>query len=34
MDVSDGLSDDDIEDNYILCCQAYATSDLLEIEID
>ena len=34
MDVSDGLSDDDIEDNYIICCQAYETSDLLEIEID
>ena len=34
MDVSDGLSDEDINDNYVLCCQAYATSDLLEIEID
>ena len=34
MDVSDGLSDEDIKDNYVLCCQAYATSDLLEIEID
>ena len=34
MDVSDGLSDEEIEENYILCCQAYVTSDLLEIEID
>ena len=34
MDVSDGLSDEDINDNYVLCCQAYSTSDLLEIEID
>tara|TARA_Y100000768_G_C23957071_1_gene673374 strand:- start:400 stop:681 length:282 start_codon:yes stop_codon:yes gene_type:complete len=34
MDVSDGLSDEEIEENYILCCQAYVTSDLIEIEID
>ena len=34
MDVSDGLSDEELEDNYILCCQAYPTSDLLEIDIE
>tara|TARA_B100001113_G_scaffold315992_1_gene282522 strand:+ start:330 stop:611 length:282 start_codon:yes stop_codon:yes gene_type:complete len=34
MDVSDGLSDDEIEEGYILSCQSYPTSDDVEIEID
>ena len=34
MDVSDGLSDDEIEEGYILCCQSHPTSDDVEIEIE
>jgi len=34
MEVSDGLSDDEIEDGYILCCTALPTSDNIEIEVD
>ena len=34
MDVSDGLSDEEIEDGYILCCQSHPTSDEVEIEIE
>ena len=34
MDVSDGLSDEEIEEGYILSCQSYPTSDDVEIEID
>ena len=26
--------DEELEDNYILCCQSYPTSDLLEIDIE
>ncbi len=33
MDVSDGLSDEEINDGYILCCQSHPTSDKVEIEI-
>ena len=31
---SDGLSDEEIDDGYILCCQALPTSDNVEIEVD
>ena len=34
MEVTDGLSDDEIEDGYILCCTALPTSDNIEIEVD
>ena len=34
MEVSDGLSDEEIDDGYILCCQASPTSDNVEIEVD
>ena len=34
MDVSDGLSDEEIEEGYILSCQSHPTSDDVEIEID
>ena len=34
MDVSDGLSDDEIEEGYILCCQSYPTSNDVEIDIE
>jgi len=34
MDVSDGLSDEEIEEGYILCCQSHPTSDDVEIEIE
>ena len=34
MDVSDGLSDEEIEEGYILSCQSYPTSDEVEIEIE
>ena len=34
MDVSDGLSDEEIEEGYILCCQSHPTSDEVEIEIE
>jgi ring-1,2-phenylacetyl-CoA epoxidase subunit PaaE len=34
MDVSDGLSDEEIEEWYILCCQSHPTSDDVEIEIE
>ena len=34
MEVSDGLSDEEIDDGYILCCQALPTSDNVEIEVD
>ena len=34
MEVSDGLSDDEIEDGYILCCTALPTSDNIVIEVD
>ena len=34
MEVSDGLSDDEIEEGYILCCQAVPKTDNVEIEID
>ena len=34
MEVSDGLSEEEIDDGYILCCQAIPTSDNVEIEVD
>jgi len=34
MEVSDGLSDEEISDGYILCCQSTPTSDMIEVEID
>ena len=34
MDVSDGLSEDEIEDGYILCCQSHPLTEDVEIEID
>ena len=34
MDVSDGLSKDEIEDGYILCCQSHPLTEDVEIEID
>lgn len=34
MDVSDGLSDEEIEEGYVLCCQSHPTSDDVEIEIE
>ncbi len=34
MDVSDGLSDEEISEGYILCCQAIPSTDLIEVEID
>ena len=33
MDVSDGLSEEEIDDGYILCCQSHPSSDTVEIEI-
>ena len=33
MDVSDGLSDEEISEGYILCCQSIPSSDLIEVEI-
>lgn len=34
MDVSDGLSDEEIKEGFILCCQSHPTSDDIEIEIE
>ena len=34
MEISDGLSDEEIEDGYILCCQAQPTTDDVEIEVE
>ena len=34
MDVSDGLSEQEIDDGYILCCQSHPSSDIVEIEIE
>jgi ring-1,2-phenylacetyl-CoA epoxidase subunit PaaE len=34
MEVSDGLSDEEIEEGYILCCQAIPITDNVEIDID
>ena len=34
MDVSDGLSEEEIYDGYILCCQSHPSSDTVEIEIE
>ena len=34
MDVSDGLSDEEIEEGNVLCCQSHPTSDDVEIEIE
>jgi len=34
MEVTDGLSDEEIENNYILCCQSYPRSDKITIEIE
>tara|TARA_B110000263_G_scaffold193840_1_gene171964 strand:+ start:157 stop:438 length:282 start_codon:yes stop_codon:yes gene_type:complete len=34
MDVTDGLSDKEIKDGYVLCCQAIPISDIVEIKID
>ena len=34
MEVSDALSDEEIENGYILCCQSYPRSDRITVEID
>tara|TARA_Y100000816_G_C26083414_1_gene571371 strand:+ start:1217 stop:1498 length:282 start_codon:yes stop_codon:yes gene_type:complete len=34
MEVTDGLSDEEMDEGYILCCQAQPTSDDLEIDIE
>ncbi len=34
MSVSDGLSDEEISEGYILCCQSTPTTDIIEVEID
>ena len=34
MDVSDGLSEEEIDDGYILCCQSHPSSNTVEIEIE
>ena len=34
MDVSDGLSEEEIDDGFILCCQSHPSSDTVEIEIE
>ena len=34
MEVTDGLSDKEIDEGYVLCCQAQPTSGDLEIDIE
>tara|TARA_B100001057_G_scaffold13732_2_gene12996 strand:- start:9283 stop:9564 length:282 start_codon:yes stop_codon:yes gene_type:complete len=34
MEVTDGLSDEEIDEGYILCCQSFPTSDHIDVEID
>ena len=34
MEVFDALSDEEIENGYILCCQSYPRSDKITVEID
>ena len=34
MEVTDGLSDEEIDEGYILCCQSFPTSDQIDVEID
>ena len=34
MEVSDGLSDEEIDEGYILCCQSFPTSDQIDVEIE
>jgi len=34
MEVSDALSDEEIKNGYILCCQSYPRSDKITVEID
>ena len=34
MEVTDGLSDEEIDEGYVLCCQAQPTSGDLEIDIE
>ena len=34
MDVSDGLSEQEIDDGYILSCQSNPSSDIVEIDIE
>ena len=34
MEVSDGLSDEEIDEGYILCCQSFPTSDHIDVEIE
>ena len=34
MEVTDGLSDEEIDEGYILCCQAQPTSGDIEIDIE
>ncbi len=34
MEVSDGLSDEEISEGYILCCQSRPNTDEIEVEID
>ena len=33
MEVSDGLSDEEIDDGYILCCQALPTQIMLKLKL-
>ena len=34
MEVNDGLSDEELENGYILCCQSFPRSEKITIEID
>ena len=34
MEVNDGLSDEELKDGYVLCCQSFPRSEKIIIEID
>ena len=34
MEVNDGLSDEELKDGYVLCCQSFPRSEKITIEID